>query len=71
MKENARMSILFWLNGKLSLDKKKTLYVRLTIAGERLELSLGRKVRVDLWDQKSGQLRSDSIDTLQTNQYLV
>lgn len=70
MKMNARLSILFWLNGKATTDQQKSLYARLTIDGLRAELSLGRKIPVDLWNQDSGQLKGNSADSLQANRYI-
>ena len=70
MKVNSKMSILFWLNGKLSGDQKRSLYARITIDGIRSEISLGRKVYVNLWNQELGMLVGKSLESLLTNRYI-
>lgn len=70
MKVNSKMALLFWLCGKLSIDHKKNLYARITIGGVRAEISLGRQVRVDLWNQKVGQLKQHSLNSSQINRYI-
>ncbi|WP_343748148.1 site-specific integrase [Fluviicola sp.] len=63
MKSNQKMSVMFWLF-KSKADKKglAPLYAKLTIEGEDVDLSIGRKVNPAFWDEK------EKID-LDTSQY--
>lgn len=70
MKVNSKMAILFWLKGKPSIDGKKHLYARVTLEGKRVEIAMGKKVPVDLWNQDLEMLTDKSESCLRVNRHI-
>ena len=43
------------------------LYARITVNSERIELSLQRRITLDLWDERKSRLRGSSTESIQVN----
>ena len=70
MKANSTFSILFWINSSRAKENLAELFVRITINGKRVNLSLKEKVLTDLWDNRKSKVRGNSLKAKQINQYL-
>ncbi len=46
---------------------KAPLYARITLNGERIELSLQRRITLELWDERKSRLRGSSAESAQVN----
>ncbi|MGB6153895.1 MAG: site-specific integrase [Pricia sp.] len=53
MRTSSTFSILFWIYATRAVNNKATLYLRLTLNGQRINISVKRKVVVSTWDVKS------------------
>lgn len=68
MKVNEKLSILLILErSKTSKDGKAPITVRLTVDSKRAELSLGQKIKPDLWNQEAGMASGNTIEARQIN----
>src|SRR4030095_7432811 len=67
----ARLSILFY-GKKTKLDSNKTLsiYLRVTVNGERFEVSTQRYVESGKWSSSAGKVKGNSEEAQIINQYL-
>ncbi|WP_026837659.1 site-specific integrase [Gillisia sp. JM1] len=70
MRSTKTFSIRFWADTQNAQNDQALIYLRLTVNQKRLSLSLKRKVSIDLWVAKSQQLRGNSNEAKQINQYL-
>jgi len=70
MRTSKTFSIRFWADTQNAQNDQALIYLRLTVNQKRLSLSLKRKVSIDLWVAKSQQLRGNSNEAKQINQYL-
>lgn len=52
MRSSSTFSILFWIYSTRAVNNKTNIYVRLTLNGQRVNISLKRKVDVVTWDAK-------------------
>ncbi|MAN25758.1 Arm DNA-binding domain-containing protein [Mesonia sp.] len=70
MKNAVSFGIIF--TPKLSKAKNGTapLYARITVNGERIELSLKRRITLSLWNEKRSRLKGYSEESLQVNKSL-
>ncbi|MCL6219916.1 site-specific integrase [Zunongwangia pacifica] len=70
MKNAVSFGIIF--TPKLSKAKNGTapLYARITVNGERIELSLKRRITLNLWNEKRSRLKGYSEESLQVNKSL-
>ena len=50
MQTSKTFSLHFWINSAKIKGKKAPIYARITINGERIEISLKRNVEVTYWD---------------------
>jgi hypothetical protein len=67
----ARLSILFY--GKKTRnesDKILSIYLRVTINGNRFEVSTQRCVETDKWSSTAGKVKVNTEEVRKTNQYL-
>ena len=67
----ARLSILFY--GKKTRnesDKILSIYLRVTINGNRFEVSTQRCVETDKWSSTAGKVKGNTEEVRKTNQYL-
>jgi len=68
MKSYQKLSIMFWLF-KAKTDKNgfAPIYVKLTIEGQNVDLSVGKKVKPEFWDEKAKEDLSQTKDAKATN----
>ncbi|MUU78634.1 site-specific integrase [Winogradskyella endarachnes] len=53
MRTSSTFSILFWIYVTRKVNNKTNIYLRLTLNGQRVNISLKRKVDVDTWNSKT------------------
>ncbi|MGO3181490.1 MAG: site-specific integrase [Aequorivita sp.] len=70
MRTSKTFSIRFWVNPKKAQNNRALLYARVTVNQKRVEISLKRKVSLDLWDSKNKKVLGNSTEAKQINQYL-
>src|SRR5690606_34412242 len=64
-------SQLFYLKGKhIVKDVKVPIYLRLTVNGQRSELSVSRKVNPEKWNARTGKMRGTNLESNELNSYL-
>lgn len=64
-------SQLFYLKGKhLEKGVKVPIYLRLTVNGQRSELSISRKVEPSKWNAKTRKMRGTNLEANELNSYL-
>lgn len=64
-------SQLFYLKGKhFEKDVKVPIYLRLTVNGQRSELSISRKVDPQKWSARTGKMKGTNLEANELNQYL-
>ncbi|ASV29291.1 site-specific integrase [Maribacter cobaltidurans] len=64
-------SQLFYLKGKhFEKDVKVPIYLRLTVNGQRSELSISRKVDPEKWNTRTGKMRGTNLEANELNSYL-
>ncbi len=62
---------LFYLKGKHSEKFVKVpIYLRLTVNGERSELSISKKIDPEKWNARTGRMRGANLESIEFNQYL-
>ncbi len=70
-KMNHSFSQLFYLKGKhFEKDVKVPIYLRLTVNGQRRELSISHKVDPEKWNARTGRMRGTNLEATQLNQFL-
>ncbi|WP_179367658.1 site-specific integrase [Winogradskyella forsetii] len=52
MRSSSTFSILFWVYGKRAVNNQTNIYVRVTLNGQRVNISLKRKIDITTWDEK-------------------
>lgn len=68
MKSNQKLSLLVWLfKAKTTKDGKAPLYIRATIDGKDIEISLNRKVNPAFWYSESKRDLEPGQDAKKTN----
>lgn len=71
LKMSHSFSQLFYLKGKhFEKDVKVPIYLRLTINGQRSELSISRKVDPQKWSARTGKMKGTNLEANELNQYL-
>src|SRR5436305_1610766 len=66
-----RLSILFYgKKTKQDSDKTLSIYLRVTIQGERFEVSTQRYVELNKWSSAAGKVKGNTDDARKINQYL-
>ena len=70
MRTSSTFSVLFWIYAKRVKSGKAPIYVRITLDNNHLNISLKRKILLNLWDPK--KQRSTGIDafSLELNEFL-
>ncbi len=63
-------SILFWVDQKNPNSDHALLYARITVNGKRANISLKRKLPINLWDANNKRAKGNSADSRQINLYL-
>ncbi|MBU2903624.1 site-specific integrase [Arenibacter algicola] len=68
---NHSFSQLFYLKGKhFQKDVKVPIYLRLTVNGQRTELSISRKVDPEKWNARTGKMKGTNLEANELNSYL-
>lgn len=67
MRTSQTFSISFIIRKKKKQPELAIIYVRITVNGKSLEISLKRTVTVDKWNQSSSKLIGSSIESVQIN----
>jgi site-specific recombinase XerD len=70
MKRKQTFSILVWANRGKNKEDKATLYARVTVNGKRAEISLGRKVNIEQWDESACKVNGTTAEAEQLNEFL-
>jgi len=70
MRTSNTFLILFLVNPKKAINGKAIIYARVTVNQKRANISLKRKVPLELWDAKSKRVSSKSAEAKRINQYL-
>ncbi|HUH28582.1 site-specific integrase [Gelidibacter sp.] len=64
------LGIHFWVNKQKEIDGEVLLYMRITIDKKRVNISLKRKVPLELWDFKHRKMMGNSAKAKEINNYL-
>lgn len=68
---NHSFSQLFYLKGKhFQKYVKVPIYLRLTVNGQRTELSISRKVDPEKWNARTGKMKGTNLEANELNSYL-
>lgn len=70
MKTSKTFSILFWINASRAKNNEAEIYARVTVDRKRVNISLKRKVNVNLWDVKKKRVKGHTTSAKQINNYL-
>lgn len=70
MRTSSTFSILFWIYGKRAVNNKANIYIRVTLNGQRVNISLKKKINVDTWDEKLQRAKGTGKDSRILNLYL-
>ena len=71
MRVTNTFSILFWADQKKAKQNLALVYVRVTVNQKRVNISLKRKVSLELWDSKRKKAKGSSNEARQLNMYLT
>lgn len=70
MRTSSTFSILFWIYTSRAINNQTNLYLRLTLNGQRVNISLKRKVDVDTWNKKTQRANGSGKVSKNLNIYL-
>ncbi len=70
MKTSKTFSILFWINASRAKNNQAEIYARITVDRKRVNISLKRKVNVNLWDVSKKRVKGHTTSAKQINNYL-
>jgi len=70
MRNSVTFGIVFIPKSSKAKNGKAPLYARITLNGERIELSLQRRITLNLWDDRKSRLRGSSAESIQVNNSL-
>ena len=70
MRTSSTFSILFWIYASRALNDKTTIYVRITLNGQPVNISLKRKINVTTWNSKTQRATGSSKVSKALNLYL-
>ncbi len=70
MRSTTTFSILFWIYAKRTKNNLAPLYVRITVDGKKLNISLKRRIDIHLWDPKKQRVKGTGGISKSLNQYL-
>ncbi len=71
MRTTKTYSTLFLVQSSKAINDEALLYVRITVNGKRIDISLKKKIPLLIWDNKKKKARGNSIGARQINQYLT
>lgn len=67
MRNSVTFGIVFIPKSSKAKNGKAPLYARITLNGERIELSLQRRITLTLWDERKSRLRGYCAESIQVN----
>ncbi|MEL7269535.1 MAG: site-specific integrase [Bacteroidota bacterium] len=70
MRTTQTFSILFWVYAKRAQNNQSNIYVRITLNGKKVNISLKRKVNLDSWNAKAQKVRGNGKEARELNLYL-
>ena len=70
MKTSTTFSILFWLKQSKAKNGEAPLYVRITVNGQRAEISLKRKIKLTNWSAIKNRVKGTNQEARTINEYL-
>jgi integrase/recombinase XerD len=70
MRATNTFSVLFWTDQKNATNNEALIYARITVNQKRANISLKRKVPLNLWDAKKKKAKGNSKESQQINMYL-
>ncbi|WP_114491413.1 site-specific integrase [Candidatus Ulvibacter alkanivorans] len=70
MRTSSTFSILFWVYGKRAINNKANIYIRITLNGKRVNISLKKKINISTWDEKLQRANGTDKDSRTLNLYL-
>lgn len=70
MRTLSTFSVLFWIYSQRAKNNLAVIYARITLNGRKLNISLKRKVDVNLWDSKKQRLKGKCSKSKDLNQFL-
>ncbi len=70
MRTSSTFSILFWVYGKRAVNNKANIYIRVTLNGKRVNISLKKKINISTWDEKLQRASGTDKDSRILNLYL-
>lgn len=70
MRTSSTFSILFWVYGKRAVNNKANIYIRVTLNGKRVNISLKKKINISTWDEKLQRANGTDKDSRILNLYL-
>lgn len=70
MKTSHTFSILFWINKSRATNNKAEIFVRITVNGKRANISIKRKINIDLWDNLNKKAKGKTKESQVINQHL-
>lgn len=70
MRTSSTFSILFWVYGKRAVNNKANIYIRVTLNGKRVNISLKKKINISTWDEKLQRASGTDKDSRVLNLYL-
>jgi len=71
MRTKNTFSTNFWLQSSRAINNEALLYVRVTVNQKRLNISLKRKISLNIWNPKLKKAKGTSTEARQINQYLA
>ncbi|MDY7396607.1 site-specific integrase [Aureibaculum sp. 2210JD6-5] len=70
MRTYSTFSILFWIYSNRAKNNLTNIYVRITVNGKRVNISLKQKVNVNIWDAKRQKVNGNGKTAREINLYL-
>ena len=70
MRSTQTFSILFWVYAKRAQNNKSSIYIRITLNGKKVNISLRRKVDLSHWDAKAQKVSGYGKEARELNLYL-
>ena len=70
MKTQNTFSILIWINSSRAKDNEAVLFARITVNQKRVNISLKRKVPINLWDKAKSKIKGNSQEARVINNYI-
>jgi site-specific recombinase XerD len=70
MRTYSTFSILFWIYSTRAKNNLTNIYVRITVNGKRVNISLKQKVNVDTWDTQRQKVKGNAQTARTINHYL-